>query len=223
MDNHLPELPTEPVPAVHQPRKRRRAWLLALLGLIGLLVLCLVVALSGNLVGSPVSPSGHAKGAQETQSVQQGAPGTAGSLATPPVTQTAASTAKGTPGATPQIGRPGVTYGRPHLGGPLSDFVGKYGQPTDQGDAGSQNFWIGADQTIDINVLTNTLGEVTQLTVLGPDTWDAQQAEGYCVQFLPDKAVQVSATATQREYHSSVGTVMLTLQARSCLLALARS
>src|SRR5579883_1918682 len=111
MDNHLPELPTEPVPAVHQPRKRRRAWLLALLGLIGLLVLCLVVALLGNAVGLPVSPSGHARG---VQSAQQGSLGTAAPLATPSVTRTAAPTAIGRPGATPQMGRPSVTYGRPH-------------------------------------------------------------------------------------------------------------
>ena len=220
MDNHLPELPTEPVPAVHQPRKRRRAWLLALLGLVGLLVLCLIVAILSNLAGLPISPSGHARG---VQSAQQSSLGTAAPSSTPSVTRTASPTAMVRPGVTPQVGQPSVTYGRPHLGGPLSDFVGKYGPPTDQGDADSQNFWVGMDQTIDINVLTNDLGVVTQLAVLGPDTWSAQQADGYCVQFLPDKAVQFSATATQREYHSPIGTVVLTLQAYSCLLTLARS
>jgi hypothetical protein len=223
MDNHLPDLPTEPVPAVHQPRKRRRPWLLALLGLVGLLILCLVIAIIGSIVGLPISPSGHARGAPGAQGAQPGSPGSAGSSSTPLATQTASPTATVPPGATPQTGQPGVTYGRPHLGGPFSDFVGKYGPPTNQGDANSQNFWVGTDQTIDINVLTNALGVVTQLDVLGPDAWNAQQAAGYCVQFLPDKAVQFSATATQREYHSSVGTVVLTLQAHSCLLALARS
>lgn len=222
MDNHLPDLPTEPVPAVHRPRRRRRPWLVALLALAGLLILGLVVVALGNMFGLPLSPSGHAKLAAGTPVAQPGSPGTSGSLPASRATQTASASAT-SQSATPQVGQPGVTYGRPHLGGLFSDFVGKYGPPTNQGDADSQNFWVGADQTIDINVLSNAQEMVTRLDVLGPGTWNAQQAGDYCVQFLPDKAVQFSATTTQREYHSSVGTVVLTLQTESCVLSLARS
>lgn len=221
MDNHLPDLPTTPVPAIQRPRRGRRPWLLALLALAGLLILCLVVVALGNIIGWPLSPSGRAQGVAGTPTTQHGSPGATGSLPPPQATQTPSAAAPH--GASPQAGQPGVTYGRPHLGGPFSDFVGKYGPPSGQGDVDSQNFWVGPDQTIDINVLRNAQGMVTQLDVLGPDSWNAQQAERYCVQFLPDKAVQFSATPAQKEYHSSVGTVVLTLQTSSCVLALARS
>ena len=223
MDHHLPDLPTEPVPAVHQSRGSRRPWLPGLLALAGLLVLGLVVVALGSLFGLPLSPSGHAKLAARTQAAQQGSPGACGSLPASQATQTASASVVTSHRSTSQTGQPGVTYGRPHLGGLFSDFVGKYGAPTDQGDADSQNFWVGADQTIDINVLRNARGMVTRLDVLGPDSWSAQQADGYCVQFLPEKAVQFSATAAQKAYHSSAGTVILTLQTRSCVLSLARA
>ncbi len=224
MDNHLPDLPTVPVPAIQRARRWRRPWLLALLALAGFLILGLIVVALGNFGGLPLSPFGHAQGVTGTPTAQQGAPGTTGPLPASQQTPTASTSA--TPashGATPQTGRPGVTYGRPHLGGPVSDFVGKYGLPGEQGDTDSQNFWVGPDQTIDINVLSNVQGMVTRLEVLGPDSWTVQQAEAYCVQFLPGGAVQFSATATQREYHSSVGTVVLTLQTHACVLSLARS
>jgi hypothetical protein len=117
-----------------------------------------------------------------------------------------------------------VTHGRPHLGGLFSDFVGAYGKPTVQGDSNSQNFLTGSNQTIDINAIKNEQGIVTQLTILGPNSWDTQQTQSDCIQFLPANAVQFNATSTMLAYHSSVGDVLLQLQSASaCLLSSSHS
>lgn len=226
MDKRLPDLPTVPMPAAKPPRKRRKRGFILPLALGGLLLLCLGIGIASALFRLSSTHTGRAQQADGTQILYQGAPAANGSPAAAQATQTAsasASTSTPVPGATPQIGPASATHGRPHLGGPLSDFVGKYGPPTDQGDTTSQNFWVGTDQTIDLNVLTNGQGEVTRLDVLGPPSWTTQQAASYCLQFLPDQAVQFEATATQREYHSSVGVVVLTWQPQSCLLSFARS
>ena len=109
------------------------------------------------------------------------------------------------------------------LGGPLTDFVGKYGAPSNQGDTDGQNFWIGTDQSIDLNVNGNDQGKAEQVTVLGEDTWTTSQTQVYCAQFLPDGAVQSSSSATLITYSSSAGTVDLRLSsASSCSLTFAR-
>lgn len=226
MDQHLPDLPTGPTPAIRPRSPRpRRPWLIALLACAVLLLLGLgIVALNALFHLSPASPGlGHA---QEAVGTSSGQPGSS------PAVTGSAPTLQGTPSvpgtttphsAPPQQGQPGTTHGRPHLGGPFSDFVGAYGPPEDQGDANTQNFWVGTGQTIDISVLRNAQSVVTWLDALGPNTWNAGQARAYCLPFLPNQAVQSGATATSTTYRSSAGAVVLTWQAHACSLALARS
>ncbi|MGH2509550.1 MAG: hypothetical protein ACRDHZ_19405, partial [Ktedonobacteraceae bacterium] len=123
-----------------------------------------------------------------------------------------------TPTPTPPLSS--VTHGRPHMGGLFSDFVGTYGTPIPQGDSNSQNFLTGPNQTIDLNTMKNEQGIVTQLTILGPNTWNPPQTQNYCIQFLPNSAVQFKTTGNILEYHSSAGDVVLNLQSASvCALS----
>lgn len=227
MENNFPDLPTTPMPVARPQKKRPKPWLLVAL-IVGVLLLLLGVGIVGTLLSSS-SPSSRASGATSTATAPQSGQPTNTAIATATsaqATSTSTSTAGVThtsaPTPTPIIGAPIATHGRPHLAGPFSDFVGKYGTPTNQGDGSGENFWVGTDQSIDINVSRSDQGEVTQLNVLGPLSWNAQQAQSYCAQFLPDNAVQSNATSTQIDYHSSSGDVVLTLQAQSCLLSLAR-
>src|SRR5262249_49846861 len=126
--------------------------------------------------------------------------------------------------ATPRTGSASVTHGRPHLGGPLTDFVGKYGTPDNQGDASGLNFWTGADQSIDLNINSDDQGSVTQVIVLGSSTWTTSQTQSYCQQFLPDGATQTGSSANLLTYSSRAGTVDLKLSSTtSCSISFARS
>lgn len=219
MENNVPDLPTVPMPIAKPLRKRpkTRLWLLgALIAVI--LALVLGVGIGGMFHKSPTGNS-HAQGATSTSiALQHSQPTSTVTVTSSQATATAIVGGTHPHNPTPIVGSPSATHGRPHLGGPFSDFVGKYGIPTNQGDGSSEDFWVGTDQSVDINVSRNEQGEVTQLNVLGPLSWTTQQATSYCTQFLPDNAVQSNATATQVDYHTSVGNVELTLQTHSCLL-----
>jgi hypothetical protein len=106
----------------------------------------------------------------------------------------------------------------------LTDFIGKYGTPSNQGDTSGLNFWTGTDQTIDLNVNGNEQGKAEQVTVLGADNWTTSQTQTYCEQFLPTGAAQTSSSATLITYSSHAGTVDLKLlSASSCSLSFARA
>lgn len=223
MNDRVSDQPTTPMPVTKSVCKRRQRRLIAL-ALVGVLLVA-GLGISFAIIGSPHAQSGNtaqtagpATNATQTDpSASATAPAT---TQTPQATATTASTRKPTP--TPAYNLPGITHGRPHLGGPFSDFVGKYGNPTPQGDANSQNFWIAPDLSIDIAVQRNEQGKVTQLNVLGAASWNMQQTRSYCEQFLPDGAAQFNATDTLVEYHSSAGNVMLALQSTACELSFAR-
>lgn len=229
MDNHFSDTPTMPMPVARPFRKRRRSWLIALLIVGTLLVIGIGASILGNIFGLPLLPGSKARQIQATGTVTATQTGQLTNAATPAgsPTQGTSPSAHTTPAPvstpTPNLALPSVTHGRPHLGGPFSDFVGKYGTPGNQGDGSSQNFWTGSDQSIDINVTRNEQGKVTQLNILGSTSWDAQQTQNYCTQFLPDGAVQASASGNQIQYHSSAGQVMLNLQAPSCSLSFAKN
>jgi hypothetical protein len=219
MDNHFPDLPTVPMPAAKPQQKRRKLWLLLALLIGAVVVLCVSIGMINSMKISQHPQAGQTTMVNGTAGVQQSGQvaGTAGGPATG--TASAGSTAPAVIPPTPQPGLPSVTHGKPHIGGLFSDFVGTYGTPSAQGDASGQNFWVGADQTIDINASRNEQGVVTQLTILGPSTWTDSQARSYCLQFLPTDAVADSAL----EYHSKVGKITLGLQAQSCQLSLVRA
>lgn len=230
MDKHFSDLPTTPMPMVRPPRPSRpsrKLWLLVFL-IASVLVIVgvgvgVVVALKtpthtlarGTVTAVSMSNSSTATVVGNSQTI-----GVATSTATVGASVTAGARAT----ATPHPGQSASTHGRPRLGGPLTDFVGKYGTPTSEGDANSLNFWTGTNQTIDLNVNGNDQGNIAQIAVLGADTWTATQTQSYCAQFLPDGAVQTSSSASLITYSSSAGTVDLELpSATSCSLAFARA
>lgn len=224
MENPLPDLPTVPMPATkpsQKGRKRRRVLFLVSGGL-----LLLGLGLASLLLWASPSHAGNRQQARSTQTILQGTQ-TAAAQRSPSAlqgtrTRTPSAATPG-PGATQQTGQPSRTYGRPHLGGPFSDFVGKYGPPDQQGETNSQNFWVGPEQTMVLNLSSNAQGDVTQLNAFGPPSWNAQQAKAYCTQFLPDQATPLQTTATHIMYQSSSGEVMLTVQEQSCTLAFVRA
>lgn len=225
MDKQFSDLPTTPVPVVRPPRSRRKLWLLVLVVVCGLVVVGAGVGFV-VMLGAP----SHTQARGTTSGAQPTAPAVGGGqvAGTATVRSTATSGRSTTPGVVPtsrpHTGQPGVTHGRPRLGGPLTDFTGKYGSPSSQGDTNSLNFWTGPDQTIDLNVDSNEQGNVAQVTVLGADTWTTTQTQSYCEQFLPDGAVQTGSSANLITYHSSAGTINLKLpSATSCSLAYART
>lgn len=220
MENNVPDLPTVPMP-IAKPLRKRPKTKLWLLGALIAVILALLLGLGMGDMFLKKSPTGNSPTQAATSTsiaLQHGQPTSTVTVTSPQATATAIVGGTHTHNPTPIVGAPSVTHGRPHLGGPFTDFVGKYGMPANQGDGSSEDFWVGTDQSIDINVSHNEQGEVTQLDVLGPLSWTTQQATSYCAQFLPDSAVQSSATATQVDYHTSAGNVELTLQTHSCLL-----
>lgn len=226
MDNHFSDMPTTPMPVARPSRRRRRPWLVALVIVGILLVIGIGAGVLGNVMGLHLIPGSKARQAQATGTATSPQAGQLTSAASPTESPTRSTTPSShtAPGATPtpNPALPSVTHNRPHLGGPFSDFIGKYGTPSNQGDGSSQNFWTGSDQSIDINVTRNEQGKVTLLNILGSASWSAQQTQNYCAQFLPDGAAQVSASGNQIEYQSSAGKIVLTLQAPSCSLSFAK-
>ncbi len=118
-----------------------------------------------------------------------------------------------------------ATHGIPQVGGPMSDFVGKYGQPISQGDANSQNFYTDNTQTIIVNVRPSGQNQqVTYLSVLGPDSWSDDQTKTSCMQYLPSDAVEYNAVDSLTDYHSSVGMIVLNnAGGGTCTLYMAQS
>ena len=228
MDNHFSDAPTIPMPAVRPPRGRRRPWLIALVIIGVLLVVSIGAGILGNVMGLPLHPAGKTRQTQTSSAASATQTGQITNAATPSgnPTQSPSPSTRTTPepasSSTANPVFPNITHGRPHLGGPFSDFVGKYGTPGNQGDGSSENFWTGSDQSIDINVTRNDQGTVTQLDILGSSSWNEQQTQNYCAQFLPDGAVQTSANGNQITYRSSAGKVVLNLQTPSCSFSFAR-
>lgn len=232
MNDQFPDQPTMPMPIAKPPRKRRTRWLVIVILVGVVLMLGIGVGVLGKILGpsrSQVSSAtatptiGIAIATQTSQSANTATP-TNTAIATGTATQatsTTPATQKPTPTPTPPLSS--ITHGKPRLGGLFSDFVGTYGTPTPQGDSNSQNFWTGPNQTIDINVLRNEQGGVTQLNILGPNSWNTPQTQSYCGQFLPDNAVQFNSADNITNYHSSAGDIVLNLQSSSvCLLSFAK-
>ncbi len=231
MNQQFPDLPTVPMPVARPRRTRRKRWLVALIIASLLVILGVGIGVVSRGGASRSQTANRAQttstaAAQTAEVTNSATPGTTaiptGTAAAAQATATTAAAQGAATAPTPTPPLSSISHGRPHLGGPFSDFIGAYGQPTSQGDSNSLNFWTGPNQSIDINVQRNEQGVVTQLNILGPDTWNTQQTQTYCIQLLPDHAVQFSATGNLIKYHSSSGDVLLNLQSPStCLLSFA--
>lgn len=114
-----------------------------------------------------------------------------------------------------------VTHGIPHLGGPISDFEGKYGQPISRSFQKGQLYYGDKSQTINIYAIADEQHNqpVTFLAVVGPQVWNDSQTKAYCTEFLPSNAQEFNSTSNLTDYHSSIGEVELTMSgANMCML-----
>lgn len=89
-----------------------------------------------------------------------------------------------------------TTYGTPHLGGPLSDFIGKYGQPNDHSEQGQPHFLRDATSPADGLILGQYVDNAgySQLIdgilvqAVNGETWTITDAEAVCMAYAPDDA-----------------------------------
>jgi len=132
---------------------------------------------------------------------------------------TTAPTRQPTAKPTAATGNLTVTHGTPRLGGPVSDFIGKYGQPDTNCSTctgGVYNFQrLQGTQTDYIStMLTDTNGHVNGFIVQAPPNsdWDTTTANALCESFGPsdvnyDRPVQVlqssDGTIVERVYKSA--------------------
>ena len=107
-------------------------------------------------------------------------------------------------------------HGNPQLDGPISDFIGKYGQPI-QSSLSSDSFWADQAQTIRVDV-TPQGTIVHEILVSVPGNWSVSQTKTFCEQFLPPDASPFNTTGNVTDYQSSIGEIMMQLGAGSCLL-----
>lgn len=192
-------------PTFGQPQKppkksRRRLWIiLAIIG--GVLALsCTICGIVGAMNPQPT----------QAPAVAADTP-TQAPTATPSPTPspTATPTPKPRPTATPKpkpAQGPAITHGTPHLGGPVSDFYGKYG--TDVGPAGVQTNsdgtssvgWCVDSHNADIcyTTLVHYSGSshlVNYINYSGPSSWSKAQYRDYLIStFAPPGTAEDTQT-----------------------------
>jgi hypothetical protein len=117
------------------------------------------------------------------------------------------------------------THGTPHIGGAISDFYGKYGQPHNQGTGDSETWLIDQQQTTLVNAAPDADEKVTSVIVTTGASWSSNQMKQYCSQFLPSDASQFNSVSDLTDYHSNVGEVVMQISpdAGSCTLNLSQS
>ena len=155
-----PQQPMYPPPPYQQPPKKKRGPLFWIL-IIGVCVVCIGIGSAISHTSTPVP------------------------TATPLVTSPAAST---THTSTPTQHRVPATHGTPRLGGLLSDFVGRYGQPNDHSD--KDRYLFPADGLTAWSLYTastNHVNEVTVATTAGMQ-WTSSDAKVRCMTFAPSDA-----------------------------------
>src|SRR5258706_9726279 len=85
-----------------------------------------------------------------------------------------------------------VTHGTPLLGGPISDFIGKYGQPNadSQLSNGSYNFALYGQSKDDLSITTKGTRAMNILENSPTDQgWSVNQSIGVCLAFAPSDSV----------------------------------
>jgi len=186
--------PTQP------PKKKPRKWLWLILVIIVLLLFAGIIvsfaAISGRNTTAPTVQATH-----------------------PPIQQqgTSSSTSHQTPVSTVQPTEvPAITHGNPQLDGPISDFIGKYGQPI-QSSLSSDSFWADKAQTIRVDVTPQgTIVHEILVSVTG--NWSVSQIKTFCEQYLPPDSSPFNTTGNITDYQSSIGEIMMQLGPGSCLL-----
>lgn len=113
----------------------------------------------------------------------------------------------------------GPTHGNPRMGGPITDFAGKYGPSSGSGNGSNQLYWADVAHTIFLAVTPNIIKSVVDIVVSGPDSWDVTVAQNFCAQYLPDDAQEFNNTQGQDpfiDYHSSMGEIVMQLSPITC-------
>jgi hypothetical protein len=181
-----PPLASPPPPVLPQRQKKPRqkpprwAYIVTFI-LIGGVVACAIAGIIS------LATSGGGGSAPQAQQAQHTAAPT--SKAT---TSTGSSSIKPTATARPQSAKALVaTHGTPRLGGPLSDFVGSYGQPNSHSTPPTlYHFSTYASANIDaVVVMTDVYAPslVSDVTAQAPSdtTWDISFGEAHCLAFAP--------------------------------------
>jgi hypothetical protein len=184
-----------------KPKSRKRLWL----------ILAAVVLVLAVIIGV-ASQGQNQKSAPATQAIQQ-----------PTLHPTTAPTTKTTPKPTVQPTKGlAVTHGTPRIGGRISDFYGKYGQPNNQGIGNSETWLADQQQTVLVNASPNASGEVTYVSVTSSANWSNSQIMAYCSQFMPSDASKFNSDANYTDYHSSIGEIVVQLAPASCVITIAQ-
>jgi len=197
-----------------QPPKKRRTWLWVVLGVLALLILGCVGVVAIATQGAQTSTPRASTNAPVTGSTPA-----AGNTPTATIAPTATPTMEATAMPTPTPTHPAkfpATHGRPHIGGPFSDFVGKYGQPIGQGSGNSYNFQSDTTRPDGSlppgpNVTPNAAGMVIGLDIVSDSTTTVSfaQARLHCEPWLPSDAVEFNSAPPYIDYHSSVGEIVM--------------
>jgi len=167
-----------------EPRRKRGSWLL----LVGAAVFIVIIAsIIGNSLRSSSQPT------------------------VPPQAQATSAPTQEVPTAAPTRT---VTHGLPQIGGPISDFNGKYGSPDDQGSSNSETWITNQQQRTRIHALVDASEKVTSVIVTSGASW-------YCSQFLPPGAQQFNAVNNLTFYHSNAGEIVMQLNPAACTMMLA--
>jgi hypothetical protein len=212
----LPETPKPTSPRRRSPGAGRKGAIRLLL--IGM-ALCVVVALAsiyaftrGNSLQPPATPQARA-----TQPAGQSTRPTTSSTqgATSPTSPTSKPTTQATTGSNP-------TSSAPVLGGGLSAFTTKYGQPNNHSvpASGLYHFKQYPVSNLDFLIVNTDLADgsayanrVESITAQAPDAgWSQQEATAACAAFLPPDAVykqQINLTYGYDNIYSSASLAQL--------------
>jgi hypothetical protein len=170
----------QPVPQPPRKKSRKKPIIFGCLGAIVLLFVIIVIA--------AVATNGGASQATAPTPT----PVTQARATTAPTTApTAVPTQAPTPTPVPTKAPSGLpaTNGRPVLGGPVSDFVGKFGQPNDHSIAGEQYHFLRVPgQALDGLIIATSPDNqmVDDITVATPDPgWTPTDAESHCLAYAP--------------------------------------
>jgi hypothetical protein len=186
---YQPPVPFQPQPVSQPPRKtsRKKPILFGCLGAIILLLVIIVISAIASGGGTPQATSPTATPVTQATTAPTAIPTQAPSPTTAP---TKAPAPSGLP----------MTHGTPRLGGPLSDFIGTYGQPNSNSNPPLFDFI----ETNNINGVSITgLGsscsstqcevqqQIDNITVQSPDQtngYSVNEAEAKCMAFAPTDA-----------------------------------
>lgn len=167
------------------PSLNRRLWLI--LGIIGGSIALLVVGttIMTMILNQTLAPSSRSQPIHTVTSVL-----THQSASAPP--------ASPTPKPSATVGPFGVTHGLPHLGGPLSDFIGAYGQPNSDSVPPLYHFLHATGSNVDGLVVSVAVGTQTVDLIAVQATngdsptdvigWTASEAESRCQSLEPSDA-----------------------------------